>query len=266
MSTISAAAFSSSALATRPNNQDKPWTKLQQAASNLTETSDHILHVEGVRWDIENLPDGKCTDNGVFSDAYINPAKVKDVFLVIKPFTERPGNLPGHALLKFEFEADAPVTNSQGQKDPSLALSVEIHLKEGEVWDPVDAVDHPHPIMYQLGTWSDAIEKATIHDSNPLESYKLKLDKAQKESLLRERLAISAAEHTDMYHPVTNSCLSTLIDGVNKVVPANQQLPHTKQDGSAEPTATIPIWSPQLFRRYRLITQPRPDVIAANPK
>jgi hypothetical protein len=254
------------ALATnRPSNA--PWNKLQRAASDLKETPDQLLHVDGVRWDIENLPNGKTTDNGVFSDAYVNPAKVKDVFLVVKPFTERPGNLPGHALLGFEFQPDAPVTSSQGQKDSGLVLSVEFRYREGEEFDPVQSIEDPHPIIYQLGTWSDAIEKATIHDANPMQKYKLKLNDEQKTSLLKERLAAAAADHTtDMYHPVTNSCLSTLIDGVNKVVPEKQRIPHNAPDGSPDVSATVPIWCSSTFRSHGLLAQLAPTVIPANPK
>ena len=248
------------------NQQQIPWSALQRAATDLGKTQDGLVHLDGVRWDIENNPDGTTIEQGVFRDAYINPEKVTDVFLCIKPFTEKPGNLPGHALLKFAFAPDAPVRDSQGNQDSALAVSVEVHFKQGQDYDPTGGQE-PQPILYQLGTWSDAIEKATVHDRNPLKVYKLKLSQEQKVALLNERLQASTQDHgQDMYHPVTNSCLSTLIDGVNKVVPSHQQIARTDSDGQPVPEATIPLWAPQSFRRYDLLAKPIPEVIPAKPK
>ena len=252
-------------LAAPKQQQPKPWTALQKAATDLGPSQDGRMHVDGVRWDIENNPDGTTIEKGVFGDAYIQPEKVKDVFLCIKPFTEKPGGLPGHALLHFEFEEGAPIVDSQGHQDSGLAVSVEVHFKQGQAYDPVGG-DEPQPILYQLGTWTDAIEKATVHDRNPLQSYKLKLDHEQQVSLLRERIQASTLDHeSDMYDPITNSCISVLIDGVNKVTPADQQIPHTDVDGDPEPKATIPVWSPKIFKRFGLLAQLTPDTIPAVP-
>ncbi len=244
----------------------QPWSALQKAATDLGKTQDGLVHLDGVRWDIENNPDGSTIEKGVFRDAYINPEKVTDVFLCVKPFTEKPGNLPGHALLKFAFAPDAPVRDSQGNEDSALAISVEVHFKQGQDYDPIGGQE-PQPLLYQLGTWTDAIEKATVHDRNPLKVYKLKLDQDQKVALLKERLQVSVQDHSqNMYHPITNSCLSTLIDGVNRVVPSHQQIARVDSNGDPEPQATIPLWSPQAFRRYNLLEKPIPEVIPAKPR
>jgi len=249
-----------------PKRDDLPWSALQRAASQLETTPEGLVHLDGVRWDIENNADGTTLEQGVFRDAYVQPDKVQDVFLCIKPFTEKPGGVPGHALLKFAFPKDAPVRDSLGNTDSALALSVEVHFKQGQGFDPTGGQE-PQPILYQLGTWTDAIEKATVHDRNPLRIYKLKLTPEQKVSLLRERLQAATADHTqDLYHPVTNSCLSTLIDGVNKVVPGHQQIPRTDPNGDPEPQATIPVWSPNAFRQYRLLAPAGPEIIPAAPK
>ena len=241
-----------------------PFTPLQREARDLGQTPDKRLHIEGVRWGIEKGPDGKITDNGVFGDAFIEPSKVQDVFLVIKPFVDKPGNAPGHALLDFEFQPDAPVVDSQGHKDSGLVLSVEMHLRTGEDFDPADAIENPRPIMYQVGTWSDAIEKATVHDHDPLQRYKLKLTQEQKVSLLEERLRSATRDHsTDLYHPIINSCLSTVIDGVNLVVPEKQRIPHNDASGNPIPSSTIPIWCKTQFQSHGLLAQFTPEVIPA---
>jgi hypothetical protein len=246
-----------------PPRQPVPWSALQHAASDLGETQDGRLHLDGVRWDIENTPDGQTIEKGVFSDAFINPAKLKDVYLCIKPFTENPYNVPGHALLKFEFEPDAPVTNSLGQKDAALAVSIEQHFHQGEQFDP----NAKNPVLHQVGTWTDAIEKATLHDHNPLHIYKMKLTPEQKVDLLEQRLAAAVQNHdNDMYDAINNSCLSNVIDGINLLVPEEQQIPRTLPDGSPDPSATVPVWCPNTFLSHGLLAQPRPDVIPAIPR
>ena len=37
-------------------------------------------------------------------------------------------------------------------------------------------------------------------------------------------------------------------------------------NGDPEPQATIPLWSPQAFRRYNLLDKPIPEVIPAKPR
>jgi hypothetical protein len=250
----------------KQQQQPKPWSALQKAARQFEQGQDGRVHVDGVRWDIENNPDGTTIEKGVFRDAYVVPEKVKDVYLCIKPFTENPGGVPGHALLNFEFQPDSPVVDSLGNQDKGLALSVEVHFKQGQDYDPIGSQE-PQPVLYQLGTWTDAIEKATVHDRNPLQSYRLKLSHEQKVALLQERLQAATRDHeSDIYDPVTNSCLSTLIDGVNRVVPAHQRIPSTTPDGDPDPKATVPVWSPSAFRKYNLLAQLTPDTIPAVPK
>lgn len=250
---------------TKPQQQ-LPWSALQKAAAGLGQTPEGAEHIDGVRWDIENNPDGTTIEKGVFRDAFIQTDKVKDVYLCIKPFTDNPGGVPGHALLKFEFPPEAPVRDSQGNQDSGLAVSVEVHFKQGQDYDPIGS-EEPQPIIYQLGTWTDAIEKATVHDRYPLKIYKLKLDQEQKVALLRERLQASVQDHSqDMYDPVTNNCLTTLVDAINKIVPPEQQIPRKDPDGDPNPQATVPVWSPGAFRKYKLLAQLNPETIPAVPK
>ncbi len=239
---------------------NKPWSALQKAATDLGKTEDGRYHVDGFRWDIVNNEDGSAQELGVFGDAYIKPEGVKDVFLAVKPFTDKPGGYPGHAQLHFEMQPDSPVTDGKGNQDHGLVLSVEVHFKQGEFWDPVGQENQP--TLYQLGSWTDAIEKAGVVHHYPLELYKLELSQQQKESLLRERLEAATLDHTqDVYHPTTNSCLSTLIDAVNKVTPQSQNIP------AGAPNSTVPVWCPKAFKKYRLIDNTKPDlVIPAQPK
>lgn len=240
---------------------EKPWSELQKAATMLDNGKD-VVHIDGVRWDIENAADGQCIEKGVFSDAKFQPEKVKDVYLCIKPFVDQPMNFPGHALLSFEFEPDAPVTNSKGETDTSLVVSVEAHFRQGEPWDP----NMESPVMHQVGTWNDALEKANLYDHDPLQRYKMKLSHEEKVALLRDRVGAAVQNHDkDMYDAITNSCLSNVVDGVNKIVPEHKQIPKTQPDGSPDPGATVPIWCPNTFLAHDLLADRKPTTFPAIP-
>ena len=57
-----------------------------------------------------------------------------------------------------------------------------------------------------------------------------------------------------------------LIDGVNKQVPAEQQIPKTQPDGSPDPAAVVPIFCPNNFAAHNLIKRDKPEVFPAKPK
>lgn len=238
----------------------KPWSAIQRPATDLGTTPQGKLHLDGVRWDIANNPDGTTQELGIFGEAYIQPEEVQDVYLGINPFTDKPKGYPGHAQLHFEFRPQGPVVDGQQQQDHGLVISVEPRFYQGEPWQP--GGQEPQPTLYQVCTWSNAVEKATVHHHYPIHLYKLLLNQEQKQALLRERLQAATADHSqDVYHPVTNSCISTLIDGVNRVVPEHQRIPHS------DPNSTVPVWSPKAFKKYHLIASTQPDlVIAAQPK
>lgn len=233
--------------------QQKPWSPMQKQPSRLDENNG-VVHLDGVRWDIPEGPDGKLLEDGIFRDTFVDTNRVKDVFLCIKPFTDKPGGFPGHAMLDFQFEPDAPVRDSLGNTDSGLVISMEVRFRKGESYNPIPDENNPQPIIYQLGTWTDSVEKATVYHKYPLQRYKLTLSQEQKTALLRERLEESVKDHSEnIYHPTKNSCLSTLIDGVNKVIPASQQISHD------EPQATVPIWANKVFYRHKLLKKQSPD-------
>jgi hypothetical protein len=249
---------------TLPPVSDKPWSPLQHAASDLGTTPDGKLHVDGFRWGIQKGADGKETDNGEFGDAYINPAKLTGVDLVIKPFSDQPNPFPGHAYLNFEFAKDAPVTDNKGHSEAGMALSVEVHFHEGEHYDPNS--DVPHPVLYQLSSSSDAVDKSIDHDHELIQSYKLALTHDQGVALLKERVAKSCEDHSlDVYNLVGNSCVSTLEDGLNKVTSPAQQIAHTLPNGDPDPTAAVPIYCPPLFLTKGLFADPAPTTTFAKP-
>lgn len=241
------------------NVLNKPWSPLQSPPRKIDNPNPDIIHLSGVRWDIAEGPDGKLIEQGVFGEAQVRPDAIEDVYLCVKPFTENPGGMPGHALLDFQFRADSPVVDGKGNQDSGLAVSMEVRFREGQVYDPIGS-DEPQPVVFQLGTWKDAIEKATVYDKNPLRRYKLNLSHEQKKALLTERLNTATQDHSqNLYDPVLNSCLSTAIDGVNLVLPESQKMPRVRPDGSMDPNAVLPVWSNKLFYKHGVISKLGPD-------
>ena len=244
------------------NTPTQPWSALQRDAKDLGETPDHLMHIDGIRRDILEDAAGELMEKGDFSDAFINPAKVKDVYLCIKPFADQPKNLPGHALFNFEFEPDAPVTFSDGTKDKGLAVSVEAHFHQGEKYDP----KKHNPVVHQLGTWNDALEKANVYDHDDLQTYRLNLSHDTKVALLTDRLRAATADHSnDLYDAQKNSCLSNVVDAINKVVPPEQQIPRLLPDGTPDPSAAVPVWCANTFLAHGLLAQNHPDIYPMVP-
>ncbi len=229
--------------------QQPNWSQIQSEARDLGTTPDGRMHLGGVRWDILNNPDGTCQEKGVFSDVFIDPEDVKDVYLTIKPFTDKPGGTPGHAQLHFDFKH--PVTNSQGESDRGLSMSVEIHFEQGGSWKPTEG----QPTLYQVCTWSDSIENSLGFHHYPLQLYRLNLSHEQQVALLKDRMQAATQNHSeDKYNPVTNSCISTLRHAINALVPEAQQI------SDADPNAKVPVWAPKAFKKHQLIDSTRPDI------
>ncbi len=236
--------------ASRPAQSKPNWSQLQSEARLLGTTPDGRTHLDGVRWDIVNNPDGTCQEKGVFGDVFFDPNDVKDVYLGVKPFTDKPGGQPGHAQLHFDFKK--PVSNSQGQTDRGLVMSVEIHFEQGGSWQPIGP---GQPTLYQVCTWSDAIEKSVDFHNYPLQLYRLKLDHEQQVALLKDRMHAATLDHSqDIYDPVKNSCMSTLRDAINEVVPKHQRIP------DHDVNAKVPVLAPKPYKKKDLIASTIPDI------
>lgn len=239
--------------------QPKPWSPLQKPPTKIADLPDGRVHIDGMRWDIVNNADGSTREEGVFADAYIQPEAVREVFLGITPFTDKPGGHPGHAQLHFRFHPDSPVTGPAGLRDDGLVLSVEPRFYEGEPWMPDG--DNPQPVVYQLCSWLNSVEKSVDHHKYPIQLFRLKLDHSQQVALLRERLELAVQDHSqDIYDPVTNSCISTLVQGVNQVVPDPQKIPRT------DPNVSVPVWCSKSFKKYRLVGSTSPDQVISVPQ
>jgi hypothetical protein len=133
-------------------------------------------------------------------------------------------------------------------------------MYEGQKWLPTIT----NPVVYQVDTFGDALLKATTHDHDPITRYRLDLSHDQQVSLLKEKLQTATSDHlNDHYNGVSNSCLTTIVDSLNKVLPDAQKIARTGPDGTPDPRTIIPVWCSKLFYSHGLFTKDKPDVFPA---
>lgn len=239
------------------NGQPRPWSNFQSVPTNLRTTGDGRLDVDNVRWGFDNSQGvelGKTP--GVFSNMRIDPEHVKDVYLGVKPFD--PTVLAAHSVLVFEMDDQHPVTNSKGQQDSGFVLSPEAHFHEGEVYE----MKGSYEMVYQLGSWSDTVEKTTRREGLNQIRYKLDLTPEQKKELCRRSLDLAVQDHTgEKYNMFSNSCHSITVDLVNSVVPEGQKIHRDLMPHVYNPMAVLPPYGDIVFAGHHLLAHEPREVV-----
>lgn len=241
---------------------EEPWSNVQARAGKLTTLPDGSLHVESVRWGFKE--EGAQTKDwvGIFADAKVDPKHVKNVYLGIKPFN--PKLLAAHSVLIFEMDEDHPVTNSKGEKESAIVLSMEAKLAQGEAYGIGKTLSGKYGVVYQLQTWKDLMQKTGRREGLNQILYKLDLDESQRAKLVTNTLTEACAPRLDdKYHLFTNSCHSAAIDLVNTVTPDSQQMKRWLLPKIYNPMAVFPAQGDMIFAgqqlfaaQDRLIVQP----------
>lgn len=237
----------------------RPWANYQKASTRLEKGPDGSFNVNHVRWGFRE--EGEARDwPGIFQDAKIDPRHIKNVYLGVKPF--KPEILAAHSVLIFEMHEDHPVTNSEGQKDKGLVLSMEARLHQGERYSMPKTLSGKYGVVYQLGTFTDLVQKSTRRENHQQILYKLDLNQQQKEQLLINTLeAAVASREGQFYNLFTNSCHSVCIDLVSSVVPQDQQMHRWLLPHVYNPAAALPPYGDMLFAGHHLLAHESRRVI-----
>ncbi|MBX3169873.1 MAG: DUF4105 domain-containing protein [Candidatus Eremiobacteraeota bacterium] len=201
----------------------KGWDPTTRYAGLAKRHLDGRVEIDGVRWGLEEVSQSKKEWTPRFSRTTIDTNAVKDVYLARAPFMA--GIPMAHALLIVEFDEKRPMRNANGDEDNRLVLSVEAKMHEGERWDAMRGFKGDFPVVFQLGSFTDGVQRACRRLGTGIQMYKLKLDDQQKKMLLENSLDVSLARPDAPYHTTRNSCYSNVIDLVNSVVPRQQQIP-----------------------------------------
>jgi hypothetical protein len=232
------------------------WSTLQRPAGQLTVTDDGTLEIEKVRWGLKE--EGDPSDwPGVFSDAKVNPSHVKNVYLGVKPFN--PELLAAHDVLIFEMDEQHPVTSSDGREDSGLVLSMEAKLAQGDHYAMKKTLTGKYPVLYQMETWSELVQKTTRREGHDQILYKLDLTHDQNQQLLKNALEVACADRKDeRYNLFTNSCHSAAVDLVNSVSDSDHQMKRWLAPHVYNPMALFPAQGDILFAGKNLFTdEPR---------
>lgn len=186
----------------------------------ISETDD-VFHLDGVRWGFDAR--GRYSRwKGRFCDAVIDAKQVVNVWIAIEPFA--PEWIAAHAFLVFEMAPEAPVRNHLGQTDSALVVSAEAHLRVGQHFSLVAGMGRAYPMMIQVGTWSDVVEKTCRGEGHKIIRHCLALTDAQKRDMLVSALRRATSGKCGYYNTLTNSCLTTAIREINAALPWKQRM------------------------------------------
>lgn len=237
----------------------RPWANFQKASTRLEKRPDGSYNVDNVRWGFREEGEAKEWP-GIFKDLNIDPRHIKNVYLGVKPF--KPEILAAHSVLIFEMDDDHPVTNAEGQTDRGLVLSMEARLHQGERYSMPKTLSGKYGVVYQLGTFTDLMQKTTRRENLSQILYKLELDDKQKEQLLKNTLEASVAGREGQYYNLfTNSCHSVAIDLVSSVVPDKQKMHRWLLPHVYNPAAALPPYGDMLFAGHHLLSHEARRVI-----
>jgi len=227
-----------------------------RAATLKSVDLDGTWNVDGVRWGFDETGPDRTQWEPRYKDLQVNPKDIKDVYICIEPFP--PEWIAGHGEAVLEF--NKPITNSDGEQDNRLVVSVEAWKPVGSEYGLTKGFGKNFGIVHQLGSWGDRVQRQARKEGRPMMLYKVALTQEQKEKFARNALAEATADHTgEWYHTLTNSCFSSQVVALNEVLPEEQQINRwTKLLGWPRLSATIPATAGVVLERYGLRTEDPP--------
>ncbi|PLX16463.1 MAG: hypothetical protein C0601_10120 [Candidatus Muiribacterium halophilum] len=168
------------------------------------------------------FPDGTF-DSAEFRTATIDPNKIKDVYYWSKDFP--PKYIGAHGMLMFLMKDFNGIVTDRGEKEIGLVMSVEAWLRTDQEYSIIKGVKPGnYPIIYTVTGYTDGIQRAINVGGLTIGQYKLKLNDDQKKDLLIRTLKKAASVRDESYNTVVNSCVSTVFDLINEVVPKKKRL------------------------------------------
>lgn len=184
----------------------------QQKPAVLLDRNDEqgTVTLGNVRWGF--IEEGKAADwKPVFKDTTIDTSKVRRVF-VDRRLTEP------HALIMFEMEPGA-VRSTSGRTDTGIAFSMEAYMPLGEHYDKFKGFHRIWHPVWQVGTFSDGVQKACRLRGRQLEMYELNVSPETKKAMLEHEIDKALRDRgDDYYHTMNNNCITAVYDGVNKAL------------------------------------------------
>jgi len=184
----------------RPSN-DRRWSQ-NHAVLQTADLNGNMVTVRNVRYSRYESAEVYTTQ---YYDATFNLDDIRTLDLIMVPFQGM--SRVAHVESSFGF--------ADGRQ---IGLSIEARYEEGEKYDPAAAGMGQFELIYVLADERDMIRLATDVHKNDVHIYRLKLEPHEVRVIFVEALrrANKLAVEPEFYHPLTNSCITNLIDHINK--------------------------------------------------
>jgi hypothetical protein len=140
-----------------------------------------------------------------FYDATFNLDDIRTIDLIMIPFRG--------------IEQIAHVESSFGFADGRfIGMSIEARYEKGERFDPVASVLRQFELIYVFADERDTIRMATDVNGSDVFIYRLDFEPHEVRIMFVDALqrANQLAQRPEFYHPLTNSCVTNLLDHINK--------------------------------------------------
>ena len=184
----------------RPSNNRK-WSQ-NHAVLQTAEFNGNIVTIRNVRYSRYESAEDYTTQ---YYDATFNLDDIRTIDLVMVPFQGL--SRVAHVESSFGF--------ADGRQ---IGLSIEARYEEGEKYDPAAAGMRQFELIYVLADERDMIRLATDVHKNNVHIYRLNFEPNEVRNMFVDALrrANQLAGKPEFYHPLTNSCVTNLIDHINK--------------------------------------------------
>jgi hypothetical protein len=209
--------------------KDDEWSP-NQAVLPTAEFKDNLVEIHNIR----NTEYRTADDYTVrHYDKTFDLEKLDSVDFIMVPFDGVPGG--AHTFLSFGFDGQDYV-----------AISVEVRRKQGQEFDPVEALFKNPEIMFVVGDERDLIQLRSIHWLSDVYMYRAQAPKAQMQALFTSMLkhANRLAEKPEYYNLITNNCTTNIMRHINEVSP--NRVPYSYQ-------ILFPAYSDRLAYELNLI-------------
>jgi hypothetical protein len=209
--------------------KDDQWSP-NQAVLPTAEFNGNLVEIHNIR----NTEYRTAEDYTVrHYDKTFDLEKLDSVDFIMVPFDGVPGG--AHTFLSFGFDGRDYV-----------AISVEVRRKQGQEFDPVEALLKQPEIMFVVGDERDLVQLRTIHWLSDVYMYRAQAPRSQMQALFVSMLkhANRLAEKPEYYNLVTNNCTTNIMRHINEVSP--NRVPYTYQ-------VLFPAYSDRLAYELKLI-------------
>ena len=184
----------------RPRN-DRRWSQNHAVLQTAT-FNGNLVTVHNVRFSRYESREAFTTQ---YYDATFNLDQIRTIDLIVIPFQG--------------FERLAHVESSFGFADGRyIAMSIEARYEDGEKYDPLAAGLGQFELVYVFADERDMIRHSTDVNKNDVFIYRLNFEPHEVRIMFVDALqrANRLATRPEIYHPVTNSCVTNLLAHINR--------------------------------------------------